>query len=145
MTLMTVFPAHGFRCIRSYDQHSKIIFHLVHMFWKAKNKIADGSFSFIAGHGIDKINPTLSLKSVSHVPNLSYNLSSIGKITKDFNCLVIFTSSSCTFQDSVTGRAIAHAKEKDGLYYIDTNWKIGVLRCQGLVLTSYSKVDQIWL
>ena len=137
----------------------KIIFHLLRIFWKAKNKdcwwifffysltsfsklfstystyfgkqkikIADGSFSSIVGQGTIKINPTLSLKSMLHVPSLFYNLLSMGKITKDFNCSVIFTSSGCTFQDSIMGSTIGHAEEKDRLYYPDTNWKMGVLR-----------------
>ena len=80
-----------------------------------------------------------------HIPNISYNLLSIGKITKALNCLVILTSSGCTFQDSVTGRTIGHGKEKDRLYYLDTNWKTSILRSQGLDYTSSSKVDQIWL
>ena len=37
------------------------------------------------------------------------------------------------------------AKEKDGLYYLDTNWETAVFRSQGLVSTSSSKVNQIWL
>lgn len=78
-----------------------------------------------------------------HVSNLSYNLLSIGKITKDLNCSVIFTS-NCTFHDSITGRMIGHAKEKDGLY-LDTNRKTSVLRSQGLVSTSPSKIEQIWI
>ena len=81
--------------------------------------MADGSFSSIVGKGSVQISPILFLKSVLHVPNLSYNLLSIGKLTKDLNCSVIFTSTGCIFQDSVTGKMIGHVELKDGLYYLE--------------------------
>ena len=52
---------------------------------KQKIKVADGSFSHLEGKGTVQISPILSLKSVLHVPNLSYNLLSIGKLIKDIN------------------------------------------------------------
>ena len=60
-------------------------------------KIADDSFSVVVGVGIVKINPNISLQAVLHVLNLSCNLLSISKITKDLNCVVNFSHSVCVF------------------------------------------------
>ena len=81
-----------------------------------KIKVADG-FSPIVGKGTVQISPSLVLKFVLHVPNLTYNLLSIGKLTQDLQCLTIFTSSGCIFQDHVMGKVIGLSKLKDGLYY----------------------------
>ena len=64
-------------------------------------KVVDGPFFSIAGQGIVWLNPTLVPKSIWHVPNLSYNLQSIGNLTKDLHCSMLFTSFSRIFQDSV--------------------------------------------
>lgn len=45
-------------------------------------RIADGSFSVVAGIGNIKINSEITLKAVLHVPNLSYNLLSISKLLR---------------------------------------------------------------
>lgn len=86
-----------------------------HILKNKKVKIVDGSFSSIVDQHTIKINPTLSLKSMLDVLNLSYSLLSIGKITKDLSCLVIFISFDCIFHDFVRGSMIGHAKEKIGL------------------------------
>ena len=62
-----------------------------------KISTADGSLSTIAGQGNVLINQALTLKNVLHVPNLSTNLLSIHKLTKDLNCNVIFYPSYCIF------------------------------------------------
>ena len=53
-------------------------------------KVANGTFSSIIGQGIASITP-LTLQNVLHVPNLSCNLLSVNKITKDLNCFVTFS------------------------------------------------------
>ncbi|WJX66879.1 hypothetical protein P8452_51386 [Trifolium repens] len=62
-----------------------------------KIKVADGSFSAIAGKGSVVLSPSLTLKDVLHVPNLSCSLMS------DLN----------------SGKMIGSAKESGGLYYFD--------------------------
>lgn len=84
-----------------------------------KISTADGSLSTVAGQGNVLINQALTLKNVLHVPNLSTNLLSIHKLTKDLNCNVIFYPSYCIFQDQGTGKMIGHAREKNGLYYLE--------------------------
>ena len=62
--------------------------------------------------------PNMTLKSVLHVPKLTYNLLSVSKLTKDLNCVVTFFSSHCEFQDRSSGKMIGIAEKKDGLYYL---------------------------
>ena len=76
-----------------------------------KVKIADGSFSTMAGTGSIEIYPNIVLNLVLHVPKLSYNLISISKLTKDQNYIVSFSQSFCDFQDRVSGRRIGSARE----------------------------------
>ena len=48
-----------------------------------KIKIVDGSLYVIADMGSVIISPTLTLHKILHVPNLSFNLLSISKLTSD--------------------------------------------------------------
>ena len=84
-----------------------------------KIKIADGSFSAIAGKGSVVLSPMLTLKNVLHVPNLSCNLISVSKLAQDINCQTNFFRSHCVFQDLNSGKMIGSAKESGGLYYLD--------------------------
>jgi hypothetical protein len=87
----------------------------------SSRKIAttNGSLTTIAGVGDVKIGPSLILKNVLHVPRLSTNLVSIQKFTQDLHCNVVFHHSYCVFQDEDSGRMIGHAREWDGLYYLE--------------------------
>ncbi|KAI5411829.1 hypothetical protein KIW84_056775 [Lathyrus oleraceus] len=84
-----------------------------------KIKIADGSFSAIAGKGSVVLSPMLTLKNVLDVPNLSCNLISVSKLAQDINCQTNFFRSHCVFQDLNSGKMISSAKESGGLYYLD--------------------------
>lgn len=86
---------------------------------KEKAKITDGSLSSVAGKDSISASKTMILKSVLHVPNLSCNLLSVSKLTKDFNCMAKFSPYNCEFQDLCTGKKIGNAKEVDGLYYLE--------------------------
>ena len=68
------------------------------------------------------------------VPNLSYNLLSVNKLTKDLNRMAKFSASNCEFQDLCTGKKINSAKEVDGLYYFEEEPK---------ALSNLSLVDKI--
>lgn len=72
----------------------------------------------MAGKGSVVLSKTLVLKSVLHVPNLSCNLLSISKLTQDQNCVIKLNSSSCQFQELISGRMIGNARECGGLYYL---------------------------
>jgi len=78
--------------------------------------MVDGTTSLAQGIGISYI-AGLILKSVLYVPNLSCNLLSISKITKERNCLVIFFHSHCVFQDLSSEKMIGKI-EKGVLYQL---------------------------
>ena len=82
-------------------------------------KIADGSFSIVAGKGSIVVTKDLILESVLHVPNLSCNLISVGKLTKDLKCVVNFFPNGCIFQDMLLGKRIDSGKEVDGLFILE--------------------------
>jgi transposase InsO family protein len=84
-----------------------------------KVRIADGSYSSIAGKGSIKISEQITLQSVLHVPKFACNLLSVHKLSKDTNCSVLFRSSTCVFQDQNSGKMIGTAREMNGLYYFD--------------------------
>ena len=86
---------------------------------------AAGSLSPIAGKGSIIIFENLILKFVLHVPNLSCNLFSVSKITKDSNYFAKFCDSHCEFQHQHSGRMIGHARMTNGLYYFDNNFLKG--------------------
>ena len=84
-----------------------------------KIRIADGSFSTIAGKGVIKFSENITLKYVLHIPKLACNLLSVSKLSKDANCRVTFFESHCDFQDQSSGRMIGNARMIEGLYYFD--------------------------
>ena len=80
----------------------------------------NGSLIIVAGVGDVRISPSLILKNVLHVPKLSTNLVSIQKFTW-YSCYnMVFHHNNCVFQDEDSGKMIGHAKERDGLYYLET-------------------------
>ena len=85
-----------------------------------KVEIACSSLSSI-GKGFFPISKMLVLNSVLRMPNLSCNLFSINKFTKDNNCITQFSSTHCDFQDLALGMKIDSVKEVDRLYYFIDN------------------------
>lgn len=79
-------------------------------------KSADGSFSSVFEKGLVPVSPFLFIKYVLHVPSPSYKLLSISKLTKDFNCQIIFCVSHYKFQDLNLRKMIGAVKEDYGLY-----------------------------
>ena len=79
------------------------------------------------GKGSIIISENLILKFVLHIPNLSCNILSVSKITKDSNCFAKFCDSCCEFHDQHSGRMIGGARMTDGLYYFDNNFLKGGL------------------
>jgi GAG-pre-integrase domain/Integrase core domain len=72
---------------------------------------------------IEKIGTTKFLSNtvsdVFYLPTFTSNLLSVSKITKEFNCNVIFSPSNVIFQDIVTRKTIGEGKLVNGLYYLD--------------------------
>ena len=63
--------------------------------------------------GIDSTSPlpSLPLTFVLHVPDSSFNLISISKLTCDLNCFITFSNTFVTLQDRSTGRTIGIGDE----------------------------------
>ncbi|KAK2433017.1 putative mitochondrial protein [Trifolium repens] len=80
---------------------------------------ADGTLITVAGQGDVQINHSMTLKNVLHIPKLAINLISIQKLTQDLSCNVIFHNLDCVLQDKISGRTIGHAREWNGLYYLE--------------------------
>ena len=70
-------------------------------------KIVNGSSLNISSMGIVVLSPQLCLT----------NLLSISKFAADKKLTALFTSSTCQFQDQISGQVIGSAKEVHGLYY----------------------------
>lgn len=67
--------------------------------------------------GSVKLSPTVTLTNVLYVPDFQFNLLSIRKITHALNCVTIFFSTLCVFQDLSTWKLIGMGEVRDGLYY----------------------------
>ena len=77
--------------------------------------MADGTQSLVKGKGSVCV-ADLLIESVLHVPNLSCNLLSVSKLTRDLDCIVTFFPSYCIFQDRSSRKVIGSVEENDGLY-----------------------------
>ena len=105
--------------------------------------VAGGSLATVAGFGDIYITPTLILKNVLYVSKLSANLVSIQKLTHDLKCYVIFFPSYCVLQKQGLGRRIGLAKERSGLYHLESSQKTS--NNLSLSFLSFSNKDTIWL
>ena len=65
--------------------------------------------------------PTLSipLTSVLSLPNFSFNLMSVSKLTRALKCYISFFPDFCLFQDLMTKQIIGRGRESGGLYILD--------------------------
>lgn len=82
-------------------------------------KLADGSIQSIKGSGDVKCTPHMTLSSVMHVPSFPINLMSVGCITNELNCAVIFLPYGCIFQELGTGKILGTGTICEGLYYLN--------------------------
>ena len=82
--------------------------------------LANGSQTM--ANGIDSSCPLLSipLTSFLYVPNCPFNLISVSKLTRDFNCLITFSDNSVTLQDRSMGRTIGIGREFQGLFHLSS-------------------------
>ena len=88
----------------------------------------------VASLGHIQISSLLVLKNVLNVPKLSTNLVSIQKLTQDLYCIVIFHPTHYVFQDQDLGTMIGHAKEHDGLYYLETSNNQSIIKDKSSLL-----------
>lgn len=80
------------------------------------------SLAPIAGKGLIKLSENIDLKYVLHVPKIACNLSSVSKLTKEYNCCVILCDSYFEFQDRNVGKKIDSDKMIDGHYYFNDDF-----------------------
>ena len=73
--------------------------------------LANGSQTMAKGIGSACPLPSIPLNSILYVPNYSFNLISISKLTYDLNCLITFSDNSVTLQERSTGRTIGIGRE----------------------------------
>ena len=104
-----------------------------------KIAVANGSLATVAGFGDIYITPTLILKNILYVPKLLANLVSIQKLTHDLKCYAIFFPFYCVFQEQGSGRRIGLAKERSGLYHLESSRKL-VIICRCLFLVPQIKI-----
>ena len=94
--------------------------------------LADGSKSRVLGSGSVNPTPLISLSSVLSLPELSFNLISVSKLTRALNCSAQFFPDYCLFQDLTTKQIIGKGHESGGLYILDTQIPKSIA-CSGIV------------
>jgi hypothetical protein len=82
--------------------------------------VANGHKAQIYGIGTTLIFAK-NIKNILCLPDFNSNLLSVGKITQDLNCNVIFSPKKVIFQDRVSGKMIGEGTFKNGLYYLEEN------------------------
>ena len=64
--------------------------------------LADGSTSYVLGSGTIHLTPLITLTSVMGLPQLSFNLIFVSKISRTLNCSISFFPDYCLIQDLST-------------------------------------------
>ena len=81
--------------------------------------LANGSAASVVGSGSVDITSDISLTNVLCLPKFPFNLLSVSKITRAYNCGVFFFPGYCVFQDLLTKKIFGRGYESDGLYVLD--------------------------
>ena len=83
--------------------------------------LSNGSTSCVLGTGTIHQTPLITLTSVLSLPQFSFNLISMSKLTRTLNCSISFFPDCCLIQDLSTKQIIDRGHESRGLYIIETN------------------------
>ena len=81
--------------------------------------LADGSQSCVLRSGTIFPTPSLPLSSVLNLPNFSFKLIFVSKLTRTLKCYISFFPRFCLFQDIMTKQIIGRGCEFGGLYILD--------------------------
>ena len=81
--------------------------------------LVDGSQSCVLGLSTIFSTPSLPLSFVLSLPNLSFNLISMSKLTRALKCYISFSLGFCLFQDLMMKQIIRRGRESGGLYILD--------------------------
>ena len=63
--------------------------------------------------------PSIPLTSVLSLPNFSFNLMFVSKLTRALKCYISFFPDFCLFQDLMTKQIIGRGRESGALYILD--------------------------
>ena len=66
--------------------------------------------------------PSIPLTSVLILPNFSFNLMFVSKLTRALKCYISFFPDFCIFQDLMTKQIIGRGCESGGLYILDPTY-----------------------
>ncbi|OMO75305.1 Integrase, catalytic core [Corchorus capsularis] len=61
----------------------------------------------------------MKIDHVLNIPDFKCNLISVGRLTNDLNCALIFIADFCVIQDLPSRRLIGVGRLRDGLYYLE--------------------------
>ena len=82
--------------------------------------LANGSQTIAKGIGSVCPIPSLPLTFVLYVPNFSFNLISISKMTRDLHRVLTFSHNSVTLLDRITGKTIGIGHESQGPFHLSS-------------------------
>ena len=94
--------------------------------------LAYGSTSCVLGSRTIHLTPLITLTSVLSLPQFSFNLISVSKLTRTLNCSITFFLNYCLIQNLSTKQIIGRGCEFEGLYILDTEVSKYVT-CSGVV------------
>ena len=82
--------------------------------------LADGSTIFVLGSWTIHLIPLITLTSVMSLPQFSFNLISVSKLTHTLNCSISFFPDYFLIQDLLMKWIISRGRESEGFYILDT-------------------------
>ena len=82
--------------------------------------LADGSTSYILGSRTIHPTPLITLTSAMSLPQFSFNLIYVSKLTRTLNCSISFFPDHCLIQDLSMKRIIGQGSEFRGFYILET-------------------------
>ena len=94
--------------------------------------LADGSTTCVLGSRTIHLTPLITLTYVLSLPQFSFNLIFVSKLTHTFNCSISFFLDYCLIQDLLTKQIIDRGREFGGLYHLETEVSKSVA-CFGVV------------
>ena len=82
--------------------------------------LANGSQTMAKGIGSACPLPSIPFTSVIYVLDYPFNMISISKLTRDLNCLILFSDNSVALRDWSMGRMIGIGREFQGLFHLSS-------------------------
>lgn len=82
-------------------------------------RIPNGMNVPIKGLGNVVLDNGMKLHNIMHIPDFQCNLLSVSKLTRDYNCAIIFVADFCVMQDLHSRNLIGLGKHQDGLYILE--------------------------